>query len=99
MKMITGGTRHVASSTPAVAIVTGGPNAATAPATTSTNENQSWITCERVICRKFMHFATGTPEILNTVAPVLALGSLYCVAYVANLERELRKRFAAQGAA
>jgi hypothetical protein len=46
-----------------------------------------------------MHFATGTPEILNTVAPVLALGSLYCVAYVANLERELRKRFAAQGAA
>lgn len=38
-----------------------------------------------------LHVAGGTPEILNTVAPVLALGSLYCMAYVANLERELRR--------
>lgn len=37
-----------------------------------------------------LHLASGTPEILNTVAPVLTLGSLYCVAYAANLERELR---------
>lgn len=43
-----------------------------------------------------LHLATGTPEIVNTVVPVLTLGSLYCIAYVANLERELRKRLAAQ---
>lgn len=43
-----------------------------------------------------LHFASGTPEILNTVAPVLTLGSLYCVAYVANLERELRLTFSSR---
>lgn len=37
-----------------------------------------------------LHFASGTPEILATVTPVVSLGSLYCMAYVANLERELR---------
>jgi hypothetical protein len=44
-----------------------------------------------------LHFASGTPEILATVVPVLMLGSLYCIAYVANLERELGRRALAQG--
>lgn len=47
-----------------------------------------------VILTLALHLATGTPEIFATVVPVLALGSLYCTAYVANLEREFRKRFA-----
>jgi hypothetical protein len=46
-----------------------------------------------------LHYASGTPEILATVVPVLLLGSLYCVAYVANLERELGRRATAQGCA
>ena len=45
-----------------------------------------------------LHLASGTPEILATVVPVLLLGSLYCVAYVANLERERVRRLALQGA-
>lgn len=44
-----------------------------------------------------LHYASGTPEILATVVPVLMLGSLYCIAYVANLERELGRRALAQG--
>jgi hypothetical protein len=43
-----------------------------------------------------LHYASGTPEILATVLPVLILGSLYCIAYVANLERELGRRAPAQ---
>ena len=43
-----------------------------------------------------LHYASGTPEILATVVPVLMLGSLYCIAYVANLERELGRRALAQ---
>ena len=39
-----------------------------------------------------LHWASGTPEILSTVVPVLLLGSLYCIAYVVNLERELGRR-------
>jgi hypothetical protein len=39
-----------------------------------------------------LHWASGTPEILPTVVPVLLLGSLYCIAYVVNLERELGRR-------
>lgn len=35
-----------------------------------------------------LHYVGGTPELLATVAPVLTLGGLYCIAYVANLERE-----------
>ena len=49
-----------------------------------------------VVFTIFLHYASGTPEILATVVPVLVLGSLYCVAYVANLERELGRRAAAQ---
>ena len=44
-----------------------------------------------------LHWASGTPEILATVVPVLVLGSLYCIAYVANLERELGRRRPARG--
>ena len=39
-----------------------------------------------------LHWLSGTPEIVGTVVPVLVLGSLYCAAYVANLERELAQR-------
>jgi hypothetical protein len=45
-----------------------------------------------------LHLASGTPEILATVVPVLFLGSVYCIAYVANLERERVRRLAARGA-
>ena len=38
-----------------------------------------------------MHWWMGTPEILNTVAPVIVLGGLYCILYSANLVREARK--------
>jgi hypothetical protein len=44
-----------------------------------------------------LHLASGTPEIAATVVPVLLLGSVYCVAYVANLERERARRLALQG--
>jgi hypothetical protein len=44
-----------------------------------------------------LHWASGTPEIVATVVPVLMLGSLYCIAYVVNLERELGRRQAAGG--
>ena len=50
-----------------------------------------------VIFTLALHWASGTPEILATVVPVLLLGSLYCIAYVANLERELGRRHAARG--
>lgn len=46
-----------------------------------------------------LHYATSTPEMFDTVVPVLVLGSLYCIAYVANLERELRQRYPAQRSA
>ena len=49
-----------------------------------------------VILTLSLHYASGTPEILATVVPVLVLGSLYCIAYVANLERELGRRALAQ---
>jgi hypothetical protein len=35
-----------------------------------------------------LHFLMGTPEIWRTIAPVLTLGSCYCVAYSGNLVRE-----------
>jgi len=35
-----------------------------------------------------MHWFMGTPEIFNTAAPVLTLGSIYCLLYTGNLVRE-----------